>query len=309
MKILSGDGLYLLKWPKGNKVHYAYWTDEPLDEPLADVTVPPRGAFGYDGRRIDVRNLALSGEPVYLEAEPSQSAAFEASFLPAARRAYARRSAPVREEVRIKKFSGDWKSVDFTQDDSCFALGGRRADVMPPDPTVEWSGADDLSARTLLGWDDGNFYFFAAVKDDVHCVPKTGNDIYMNDAVQLAFDPKDNAKKNAGYLPDDCEFGLCEGQKLFAWRRPGVFDAGTVEGDFVRIVRSGDITEYRAAIPWRMMGLDAAPKTFGIAFAILDNDNNDRARYYLAFGNGIADGKRPARFKRAVLVDEKEESK
>ena len=51
------------------------------------------------------------------------------------------------------------------------------------------------------------------------------------------------------------------------------------------------------------MGLASAPKSFGFAFAVCDNDDNARARYWLAFGNGIADGKRPARFKQAVLAE------
>jgi hypothetical protein len=156
----------------------------------------------------------------------------------------------------------------------------------------------------LLGWDEENFYFFAAVKDDVHATPKKGYDSYMNDLVQMAFDPKDNAKKNAGYLPDDCEFGLCGGAPLFSWRRPGAAGPGPVEGDFARVVRTGGVTEYRAAVPWRVMGLDRAPKACGFAFAVCDNDDNERARYWLAFGNGIADGKRPARFKHAVFTDD-----
>ena len=52
------------------------------------------------------------------------------------------------------------------------------------------------------------------------------------------------------------------------------------------------------------MGLERAPKSFGFAVAVCDNDDNARARYWLAFGNGIADGKRPARFKRALLVND-----
>ena len=303
VKALESDGLYILSWKGPDAVQYAYWTDEPLDEPLGQLDVSPRAAFDHTGRKLDPAKLTLSGGPVYLEVEPERSAAFEASFRPAAAHAYARRPAPVREEVRIRRFSGDWKTVDFAADPACVALGEKRTDVQPPDPTVQWSGAEDLSARMLLGWDDANFYFFAAVRDDVHCVPKSGYDSYMNDSVQLAFDPKDNAKKNAGYLSDDCEFGLCEGRPLFAWRCPGLISAGDVAGDYVCIVRKGDITEYRAAIPWRLMGLEGAPKAFGCAFAVCDNDDNDRARYWLAFGNGIADGKRPACFKRAVLVD------
>ena len=303
VRMLDGDGLYILSWKGADTVQYAYWTDEPLNEPLGRLDVPPCAAFDYAGRTLDLAKLTLSGGPVYLEVESGRSDAFEASFRPAAARAYSKRSAPVREEVRVGRFSGDWRTFDFTVDPACVALGEKRTDVQPPDPTVQWSGAEDLSARTLQGWDDENFYFFAAVRDDVHCVPKSGYDSYMNDVVQLAFDPKDNAKKNAGYLPDDCEFGLCEGRPLFAWRSPGLGNAGYVAGDFVSIARKDDVTEYRAAIPWRLLGLEGAPKAFGCAFAVCDNDDNDRARYWLAFGNGIADGKRPARFKRVVLVD------
>lgn len=303
VKALEGDGLYILTWKRTGVVHYAYWTDEALDVPLGRLGVPPRAAFDFTGRKLDISKLTLSGGPVYLEVEPKRAAAFEAAFRPVAAEAYAKRPALAREEVKIRRFSGDWKTVDFAADASCVYLGGKRTDVQPPDPTVQWHGEKDLSARVLLGWDETCFYFFAAVQDDAHCVSKTGFDSYMNDVVQLAFDPKDNAKKNAGYLPDDCEFGLCEGQPLFAWRRPGQSKADYVAGDFSRIARKGNTTEYRAAIPWRLMGLERAPKTFGVAFAIRDNDDNARSRYWLAFGNGIADGKRPARFKQAILTE------
>ena len=301
--LLEKDGIYLLSWKDADVVNYAYWTDEPIAEPLGMLDAPPRSAFGYDGRRLDVSKLTLSGEPVYLEVEPAQAAAFEASFRSAAARAYARRPPLSREDVRVRRFAGDWKTYDFAADAASFTLGGRRTDVQPPDPTVQWSGADDLSGRFLLGWDEENFYYFAAVRDDTHCVPKKDYESYMNDVVQLAFDPKDNAKKNAGYLSDDCEFGLCEGQPLFAWVRPGMSKAAYIDGDFSSVVRKGDTTEYRAAIPWKLMGLECAPKSFGFAFAVCDNDDNGRARYWLAFGNGIADGKRPARFKHADLSD------
>lgn len=304
--LLEKDGIYLLSWKDADVVNYAYWTDEPIAEPLGMLDAPPRSAFGYDGRRLDVSKLTLSGEPVYLEVKPAQAAAFEASFRSSAARAYARRPPLSREDVRVRRFAGDWKTYDFAADAASFTLGGKRTDVQPPDPTVQWSGAGDLSGRFLLGWDDESFYYFAAVRDDTHCVPKKDYECYMNDVIQLAFDPKDNAKKNAGYLSDDCEFGLCEGQPPFAWVRPGMSNAAYIDGDFSSVVRKGDTTEYRAAIPWKLMGLERAPKSFGFAFAVCDNDDNARARYWLAFGNGIADGKRPARFKRALLVNDKE---
>jgi len=303
VKAIEGDGLYILTWKREDAVHYAYWTDEPMDVPLGRLDVPPRAAFDFTGRKLDLSKLTLSGGPVYLEVDPKQATAFEAAFRAVAARAYAKRPALIREEVKVRRFSGDWKTVDFTADTACVYLGGKRTDVQPPDPTIQWHGGEDLSAKALLGWDETNFYFFAAVRDDAHYVPKTGFDSYMNDIVQLAFDPKDNAKKNAGYLPDDCEFGLCEGQPLFAWRRPGAGKPDIVPGDLTRIVRKDGITEYRAAIPWSLMGLEVVPKAFGLAFAIRDNDDNACSRYWLAFGNGIADGKRPARFKRAILVD------
>lgn len=300
---LERDGLYLLAWKKAGGVHFAYWTDEPLDEPLGELSVPPRSAADCTGRGLDAAKLTLSGAPVYLEVAADKAASFSAAFRPALRKAYGKRSAPVREQVRVRRFSGDWKTVDFAADPACVHLGAKRTDVCPPDPAVQWSGEDDLSAKMLLGWDDGNFYFFAAVRDDIHCVPHAGCDIWMNDAVQLAFDPKDNAKKNAGYLPDDCEFGLCEGRPLVSWRRPCAAFFENIPGDCARIVRKDGVTEYRAAIPWPLMGCEKPPDAFGFACAILDNDDNARSRYWLAFGNGIADGKRPAGFKRVVLEE------
>ena len=304
VEALESDGVYFLKWRRDGAVRYAYWTDEGLDGPLP-APAAAVSARDFTGRVLDPARLTLSEAPVYLELKSGDEKAFETSFRDALYAAYAKRPALVREEVTVKRLSpGDWRTYDFLSDPSLFALGTKRTDVAPPDPTVQWSGADDLSAKALFGWDDANLYFFAAVTDDTHCTPHAGGKMYMNDVIQIAFDPKDNAKKNAAYMQDDCEFGLCAGERLWCWRRPGA-EPGYVDGDCAQAVRRGVVTEYRLALPWSALGLAKAPKALGCAFAVPDNDDNARARYWLAFGHGIVDGKRPARFKRLVLSEER----
>ena len=295
------DGIYLLKWNVGTKTRFAYWTDEES----FSKALGPLNAFGVTARSVfgellDPNRLRFCSAPTYLETEAAAAPAIEKTLLERLDALYAACPRLQREEIAVKKFSpDDWRTYDFRTSPDKICLDTRR-DVQPPDPTVQWDGPQDLSAKVLLGWDERNFYFFAAVTDDVHCTPHVGKDIFLNDAVQIAFDTLDNARKKGGYQHDDYEFGMSLGLPFWCWHGGGD-EEGPFAGVGSSVTRNGNITEYRAAIPWSRLGLPHAPETLGFAFTVADNDDNARARYYLAFGGGIADGKRPAKFKRLLL--------
>ena len=294
-------GVFLARWVKEGRARFAFWTDEnSFARELGDVGASVLSARSAFGERLDPRKLVFSEAPVYLEVEAVGADALEAALVARLDALYATRPRPKREEaVALRVPAADWRTFDFLSSPNLAVLDSRK-DVIPPDPTVQWDGPQDLSVRYLLGWDDANFYFFAAVTDDVHHVPCTGRDIFKNDAVQIAFDTLDDAQSGVGYREDDYEIGLSDGHPAWRWHGGGV-KSGPIPEVGCSVVRKDAVTEYRAAIPWTALGLSAAPKALGFAFVVQDNDDGGSARYRLAFGGGIADGKSPCRFRRLLL--------
>ena len=292
------DGVFLLRWRKDGEERFVYWTDEDLRLPVGGLGrgVRARGTFGEP---LDPASLTVSGAPVYLSVAPSEADALEKRLVESLNAAYAKRKPFKRDEHEIRALAvRDLATFDFLSDPGCVSLSERK-DVMPPDPTVQWNGPDDLSVRLLAGYDEENFYFFAAVTDDEHRTPFAGKDQWRNDCIQIAFDPKDNAKRNSRYMVDDIEFGMCEGMRMWCWASPA--GDGEVKALKPLVVRTGTTTEYRLAIPWRFLGLGKRPAAMGFAASVVDNDGEGTGRYYIPFGRGISAGKRPGQFKRLLL--------
>ncbi len=294
-------GVFLTRWKREGRMRFAFWTDEPsFSRELGDLSgrsVSARSAFG---ERLAPCKLVFSEAPVYIEVDAAEADAFETALGERLDALYATRTRPKREEAVATRISAaDWRTFDFLKSPYLATLD-RRMDVIPPDPTVQWDGPQDLSASYLLGWDDANFYFFAVVADDTHHVPCTGRDIFKNDAVQIAFDTLDDAQSGAGYSEDDYEIGLSAGHPAWRWHGGGV-KQGPIPEVECSVIRTDGQTEYRAAVPWTALGLSAAPKTLGLAFIVQDNDDGGTARYRLVFGGGIADGKNPCKFKHLSL--------
>ena len=194
----------------------------------------------------------------------------------------------------------------------------KRIDVYPPDPQIPWTGAEDLSHRTLLGWDENNFYIFSEVTDD-HFVneAKKDCDIWSGDSLQLAVDSFNNAAR-AGYDSDDNEITFALGKKAWTHQAPPnrVFPKtppcmicgggrGAAPGVQTFITRDEErkVTLYRIAVPKQAL----APlrfregTVFGMDMCINDRDPGE-ARYYMCMSSGLAQAKLPALFKKAVLV-------
>ena len=70
--------------------------------------------------------------------------------------------------------------------------------------------------------------------------------------------------------------------------------------------RTGDRTIYRIRVPWKLLSPlePVAGKVFGMGIVINDRDNGN-AQFRLEFGGGIAAGKKPALFRKMVLLPKK----
>ncbi len=213
------------------------------------------------------------------------------------------------EILRCKKMTApikvDGDLADWTGRDSLTLAD--RSQILPPDPWIDWSGPQDLSARLHWGWDEQNFYLAAEVKDDAHFNRNPAEQIYGGDCLQIAFDPLANAggvdSLDFGYEKDDFDLG-------FALTDSGPA-AGQWSGDAqlmpacryaVKRDEAKKTTVYEVAIPFAALKVKAQPRmVFGFNAVLFDDDTGGGQNYWLQLAPGIAGGKLPALFKKLAL--------
>lgn len=195
----------------------------------------------------------------------------------------------------------DWKTWDFTSAPEVITLD-RRSDIQPPD-VVPWKGPADLSAKLFFCYDESAFYLFASVQDDKLEPWGEGRSIYQGDCLQFGIDPDNDARPREHYR-NDYEYGSAYGRLPWCWVAP---DGGKENAQYEDLVsRTGDRTIYRIRVPWKLLSPlePVAGKVFGMGIVINDRDNGN-AQFRLEFGGGIAAGKKPALFRKMVLLPKK----
>jgi len=177
-----------------------------------------------------------------------------------------------------------------------------RTSVLPSDPTIPWSGPEDLSLRSWTGWDEKDLFLAVEVADDTHIAGDTGEGFWMFDSIQLAVDPA--ADSTNAYDDNDVEFGLARGEKDLAVRL-GYPTAGVLKTDFVKIERdeTKKITRYLAAVPWTTFASTQPKPGQVFAFNVIANDNDGQGRVcWIGLTPGIGEEKRPQQYLHFVLT-------
>jgi len=179
-----------------------------------------------------------------------------------------------------------------------------RRDVYPPDPSIPWSGADDLSHRTVVGWDEENLYILSEVRDDVQVNPYPDRESWRGDSLQIGIDSFNNADGKLHYDSDDHEFTFAPGKMPWRHYAPPFLTAGACPEIRQVITRSEKTktTVYRLAIPRKLLEpLKLRPGTvLGISLCFNDKDP-DEERYFMTFGEGIGNVKNPSLFQKVIL--------
>ena len=142
------------------------------------------------------------------------------------------------------------------------------------------SGADDLSGRAMVGWDENNLYLGIRVIDDKYVQNASGSNLFKGDSLDILIDTDVSSDFYLGALNgDDFQLGISPGSpsaneepEAYLWF-PSSIDGARDQVDIAaRLKSDGYIVE--AAIPWSVF--DVSPFTgqhFGFAFSISDNDN------------------------------------
>lgn len=201
-------------------------------------------------------------------------------------------------DLRTFDFQTEMKKGETIRQDS-------RDHVYPPDPSIPWSGPQDLSHSTLLGWDHNYFYLFSEVRDEVHCNPFSNGNIWKGDSLQIGLDCFNDADGKLAYDSDDYEFTFAKDKKAWVHHAPPFRNSPEEAVGVRQIITRNEAektTVYRIAIPRNLLEpLKLKEGTvFGLAFCINDLDP-EKSRRSMNFGGGIVDIKCPGRFIKMVL--------
>ncbi|MBR4519708.1 MAG: hypothetical protein IKO65_11980 [Victivallales bacterium] len=158
---------------------------------------------------------------------------------------------------------------------------------------ADYHGNDDCSARVRCAWDDQYLYVQAEVTDDVHLQTHSDEFIWKEDCLQFALRafPANLAQ---GYDGREREFGLAlpAGTDGIVYQWMGGDGQGLLADAQIHAEREGNLTRYRAAIPWNKLALPPPKPGMLISFAFTVNDNDsDHLRGWLEWASGVCGGK------------------
>ncbi|MDF2935199.1 MAG: hypothetical protein K0Q90_572 [Paenibacillaceae bacterium] len=166
-----------------------------------------------------------------------------------------------------------------------------------PANLASWEGPQDFSAKVRFAYDQDNLYMGAQVTDNVHyALP--GATMWSGDSIQFA------AGTDTMFGPE-YGFSHVDGQaQVWSW------SAGTAAlgKDAIRLQtsRTGEITTYEAAIPWKALRQEKPGQA--LPFNILFNDNDGAGRKnWVEWTPGIGKYKDQGVFGNLFLIPEQAE--
>jgi len=177
----------------------------------------------------------------------------------------------------------------------------------------DWKGKEDLSAKTIVSWDEEKFYFASKVTDDVHFNDQPINKSYMGDSIQFA-------TYNEA-IPDNVLFGntkayfneICfaatdveTGVYRFKSQLMETPQGPITEGVQCAVKREGNETMYELSITWdALCGYEYTPETGGsLMFSALYNENDGWGRIgFMEYSSGIGWTKNADLFTRLKFIE------
>jgi RNA polymerase subunit RPABC4/transcription elongation factor Spt4 len=142
------------------------------------------------------------------------------------------------------------------------------------------SGADDLSATAMLGWDDGYLYLAIDIQDDRYAQNASGDTIFRGDHIEILLDTELEADFSSNKLSgDDYQLGLSLGPSLRSPKNYLWYPVAK-RGEKAGVVIAGLPTErgytLEAAVPWQLFQVNPhSGQVFGFSLSVGDNDRED----------------------------------
>ena len=176
---------------------------------------------------------------------------------------------------------------------------------------IEYTGPNDVWAKTALRWDEENLYFAAEVHDDVfYSTGYEPKDTWNLASIQLAFlyDPDGKIKSTNSF--DVIAFSYLDKSPVI-YRHKSIqkdlLDSTKVEGSEISIIENGGVMYYEVKLPWSSLlpddyALPSGGTEFKFALIINENDGFGRKGYY-KIGDGIGNGKNSSKFLTILLAE------
>jgi len=180
----------------------------------------------------------------------------------------------------------------------------------------EWGGKKDLAVEFKVGWDEKYLYMKFVVHDDKFLQSKSGYDIWWQDSLQIAFDPRRDAFAKPepvwrdavyGYDEDDYEYGFTfinGGVYEYCWQSPKGINCEINNIPANIIFEDGKII-YDIRIPWRALRpfVPGLGKMLPFAFVVNDDDGHGRGYMEYPSNHPLTLQKRPADFVPLLFVE------
>jgi hypothetical protein len=183
-----------------------------------------------------------------------------------------------------------------------------------------WLGPEDFQAKIWMEWNSSGLYLAVSVEDPIHVESPGGSKLWIGDSVQVGLDLGGDAvpaafSEQVGYDNiNDFEFaiGLVKGRaETFCYQAPvsSVIKEGqSLPSGITTVIERDEVakeTHYQIMIPWTFVLRHApqAGKVFGVNVNIFNGLSAEipMPRFWMAMSPGVAGGKNPAFFKKAVL--------
>ena len=180
-------------------------------------------------------------------------------------------------------------------------------------PNGLWTGKKDLSVKVYLGYDEKNFYIGTEVTDDQWFFTKSGSMLWSQDAVEISFDPLNNAlsdeMKARGYDSDDLDYTYAQsanGPAAWCHLHPVKAKCGDRK-DLTPIIRNKDKDTMilEIAIPWEEIGIKPEKgRIFGFNLGVFDRESAvGGTSYNMALSAGTTNGKDPSCYRKFIIAE------
>ena len=175
-----------------------------------------------------------------------------------------------------------------------------------------WRGADDLSGKSMVMWDEDNFYMCAIVKDDVHVNVQPADKNWNGDSMQFGVFYGEQGFVAIGQATSTfhevCISKSSLNGEVYAQRylsQDDSYPAGELEGAECAVSRSGSETVYEIRIPWeKLLRKGDKPKEGDkLGYSFLFNDSDDEVRKgWIEYASGIGEIKDTSLFTYMTLI-------